>query len=488
MIAIDMNNSQILLEAVSPTLQYIGISLKNPHPFTIERGKIYSVIGENGCGKTTLGNIIEKGWNIATNVIRGEKKSLQIKSVEFTDIHALTGFAGAYYQQRFESMMNDDIPTVEQLIEGKIDLSQWQELCQRLNVNDILHKRINFLSSGELRKFLIINILSLHPDILIIDNPFIGLDADSRDLFNELIASISAQGTAIMLLLCNPTEIPSFTDFVLPMKNLEVGKMIAATPETIDAIKANVTEIFSKFSNVNDIPFANDSFDNNYNVAFELDHCNVMYGKHKILHEVCWQVKSGEKWALLGENGSGKSTMLSLVYADNPQGYSNNITIFDHKRGTGESIWDIKSRIGYISPEMHLYFNGIKPVIDIVASGFHSNIGLYRRATDEEIAVAHQWLKALRIDHLAQRRFPTLSSGEQRLVLLVRTLIKQAPLLILDEPLHGLDMTHKNLVAQIIEHIAATPNATLIYVTHYTDEIPSCVNQIFTLTKFRQKE
>ena len=231
------------------------------------------------------------------------------------------------------------------------------------------------------------------------------------------------------------------------------------------------------------MPIAQDCGTVDFDTAVELRDCNVKYGDNVILHNVSWTVKAGDKWALLGENGSGKSTLLSLVYADNPQGYRNDITLFDHRRGTGESIWDIKRRIGYISPEMHLYFNDAADVLTVVASGFFDNVGCFRRPSEEQKAVAMKWLEAFGMEHLAGRRFPTLSSGEQRLVLIARTLLKNAPLLILDEPLHGLDVKKKELVAQAIERISAQPGMSLVYVTHYDNEIPACVTKVKRLVK-----
>lgn len=474
-----MEGKEILLTAVSEKLQYMGRALHNPHQFSIARGNCYAVIGENGCGKTTLGKIIEKGWNICTNVIHGDKKSLTINNIEFSDIHSFTGSNVAYYQQRFEATQNDEIPTVEKIIRNRIPTDRWNELCDRLSLRDIMHKRINFLSSGELRKFLIINLFSTTPDILIIDNPYIGLDAQSRDLFNELINNITGEGTAVILLLCNPIDIPTYCNYILPMKDMEIGEMRPTT----DFSPQELDKLFSQKGNVDEMPIAKNCGIVDFDTAIKLNNCNVCYGKNVILHNVSWEVKAGEKWALLGENGCGKSTLLSLVYADNPQGYHNDITLFDHRRGTGESIWDIKRRIGYISPEMHLYFNDGADLITVVASGFFDNVGCFRRPNDEQKAVAMQWLRAFGIEHLAMRRFPTLSSGEQRLALIARTLLKNAPLLILDEPLHGLDMHKKQLVSQAIERIAEQPGMSLIYVTHYSHEIPACVNNVKRLVK-----
>ena len=469
-----MNPHEVLLTAESEKLQYMGRALRNPHQFSIHRGGCYCVIGENGCGKTTLGKILEKGWNICTNVIHGDKLNLTIRNIEFSDIHSLTGCDTTYYQQRFESTQNDDIPTVAEIIGDSISQERLNELCRRLSLHDIMHKRINFLSSGELRKFLIINLFSDTPDILIIDNPYIGLDSQSRKLLNEMLKAITNTGTAVILLLCNPSDIPEFCDYILPLRNMEIG-MLKKRDEYDDDF---LNSLFPTKGDSDKFPIVSHHENIDYHTAIELRNCNVVYGNTVILRNVSWTVKAGEKWALLGANGSGKSTLLSLVNADNPQGYCNDITLFDHRRGSGESIWDIKQRIGYISPEMHLYFNATTDVLNVVATGFFDNIGCYRLPNDEQKSVAMQWLIAFGIEHLAMRRFPTLSSGEQRLVLIARTLIKNAPLLILDEPLHGLDMTNKALIANAIERIASIPGTSLIYVTHYAHEIPPCVNNI----------
>ncbi len=476
---------KILLDAVSDKLQYGRVSLDNNHTFQIYSSSTYAIIGENGCGKSTLAKIIEKGWNIATNKILGDKKSLNIKSLEFSDIHSLTGCKDSYYQQRFEATANSSIPTVQEIVSGKIDESVWDDLCDKLSLKDIRHKRINYLSSGELRKFLLIQLFSSTPDILIIDNPYIGLDKPSRELLNNLIGKLVKNGTSVVLLLCNPMDIPDFTDYIIPMKN----KMILPTLSYHDNDSLRkVDSLFDGELKITSLPETAEEQLVSYKIAFELKGCEVKYKHTTILDRISWRVNAGEKWALLGENGAGKSTLLSLAYADNPQGYKNDITIFDHRRGTGESIWDIKKRIGYISPEMHLYFNNGEDLITVVASGLYDNVGCFRRITDDQRVKAEQWLMLFGMEYLANQLFSSLSSGEQRLGLLARTFIKNAPILILDEPLHGLDSKRKKMVAEVIKIITAKENHTLIYVTHYQHEIPPLVTQVFRLYKKNKEE
>ena len=376
--------------------------------------------------------------------------------------------------------MNDDIPTVDQLVKGRIPDELWDSLCERLSLREIRKKRINYLSSGELRKFLVVNMMADRPDLLILDNPYIGLDAPSRAVLDSLLGALAKEGMAVMLLLCNPKDIPAFTDYVVPMRQLELLPLLDVAALGMDEVRRQAERLFPP-RKVGDLPITVD--EKTFETAFDLRDCTVRYGATVILRHVDWKVAKGECWALLGPNGSGKSTLLSMVCADNPQSYSNDIRIFDRKRGTGESIWDIKRHIGYISPEMHLYFREASDTLSVVASGLHDYSGLYRKPSTDDCARARQWMEAFGIDELAARRFPTLSSGEQRLVLLVRTLIKSPALLILDEPLHGLDMSRKQQVQEAIERMVEASGATLVYVTHYTEEIPRCVSHVKRLEK-----
>ena len=207
-----------------------------------------------------------------------------------------------------------------------------------------------------------------------------------------------------------------------------------------------------------------------------LRNVSIRYGSRTILKDLNWTVRNGERWSLSGRNGSGKSTLLSLVCADNPQGYACDITLFDRPRGSGETIWDIKRHIGYVSPEMHRAYNKDLPAVRIVASGLKDSVGLYVRPTDEEYATCRWWMDIFGIGHLADRTFLSLSSGEQRLVLLARAFVKDPELLILDEPLHGLDDRNRQLVKDIIEAFCRRRNKTLIMVTHYEEELPPCIN------------
>ena len=372
-------------------------------------------------------------------------------------------------------MMNDEVPTVAELMGDRIATERWAELTERLHLHDVETKRVNFLSSGELRKLLIINLLFDLPDVLILDNPYIGLDADSRTLLNDTIVEIAARGVSVILLLCNPVDIIPSTTAVIPIDKMTIGEPFMVAGD-VEAARERIAGLFDYSIDIEDLPDMTPEKED-FDVMFSLNHCQVKYGRRVILEDVSWTVRSGECWSLTGPNGSGKSTLLSLVHADNPQGYSNDITLFDRRRGSGESIWDIKRRIGYVSPEMHLYFSDAGSVASVVAQGLNDTVGCFKMVKDHQMELAMKWLKALKIEHLAERRFNTLSAGEQRIALLARTFIKHPQLLILDEPLHGLDAARKRVIRRIINQLVARYGITLIYVTHYLPEVPECVTK-----------
>lgn len=455
-----------------------------PLSWKIKEGEQWTIIGPNGAGKTLIADLIQRKFALKEGeIVYGyeEKAGNLIKSIAFKDIYSLADCRNTYYQQRWHSTETDEIPTVEEILKEYSGSSRLHEVLSFFGIEDLLPKRLIFLSSGELRKFLIIRSLLSRPRILILDNPFIGLDAASRQVLVDLLKQMTTfEHVQVVLLLSNPADIPEMVTDVLPVCNKTVYR-----PERRDAFMEHTdlhAHLFPDHPENMALP-ASGKQSSLHEVTFRMEHVSIKYGSRTILKELDWEVKNGEKWALFGPNGAGKSTLLSLIYADNPQSYANTFYLFDRKRGSGESIWDIKKRIGYVSPEMHLYYMENVPVLSIVGSGFFDSIGLYRKCTPEQETVALEWMRVLGIEELKDRSFLTLSSGEQRLALLARAFVKDPDLIILDEPLHGLDVSNKRKVARIIEQFCLRPGKTLIYVTHYPNELPKCVDKRFELIK-----
>jgi molybdate transport system ATP-binding protein len=224
-----------------------------------------------------------------------------------------------------------------------------------------------------------------------------------------------------------------------------------------------------------------------FNVAVKLENINVAYGDKKILSNINWQINRGEKWLLKGVNGAGKSTLISLITGDHPQAYANKIILFDKRRGSGESIWDIKKKIGFVSPELHWYFDKTISVYNTIASGFFDTIGVYKKLNEEQHAIVLQWLSFLNFASRSQFSLSTFSTSQQRLALLARALVKNPSVLILDEPCQGLDEQQVKDFVALVDDLCIQSNKTLIYVSHYENEIPVCISNTLVLESNYQK-
>lgn len=460
------------------------LAFSQPINWAVKDNQHWAIIGPNGGGKTLLIDILLGKHALRSGeIISNDNISINsiVKCVAFRDIYSLADIQNSYYQQRWNAGDEHEVPIVRDLF-SKGEEEWVKMLITAFKIEDLVEKPINLLSSGELRKTLIVRSLLTKPRILILDNPFIGLDAKSREMLNEVLAKLSRlENLQIVLILSHPKDLPAIITHILPIKNKSLLPAISREEFLKDAsLQKNLfnTENKADISALLDKSTDQFSFEN----ALLFKNIHIRYGTCTILKELNWQVKRGEKWALLGENGSGKSTLLSLVSGDNPQAYANDITLFDRKRGSGESIWDIKKHIGYISPEMHLYYLKNVRCLDVVGSGFFDTIGLYKKCSEEQEIVALEWMKIFGIENIKDISFLNISTGEQRLVLLARVFVKNPDLLILDEPLHGLDAANKYRIKKIIEDFCTNDKA-LIYVTHYEDEIPEVVTQRLVLTK-----
>ena len=420
-------------------------------------GKVTVIAGRNGSGKTLY---IEQ--------LRRQLASDRVRYIAFTDSYGVNVDGQYYLQLRWNQHdIDHETPTVGELLQRAYlvageDTEERRQMQQQLyslfHMDDFLDKYIITLSSGELRKFQLTKTLFANPSLLIMDNPFIGLDAETRDQLKELLQKLADEREMeIMLVIAKTDDIPAFANEIKETSPLEAIPAHVLSPEKCEAILS--------------LPY----HDNDYDCqrVVDMKKVSIRYGERTILKDVDWTIMNGERWALSGQNGSGKSTLLSLICADNPQSYACDITLFDRPRGSGESIWDIKKHIGYVSPEMHRSYKRNLPAIRIVASGLMDSIGLYAVPNAQDYEKCRWWLDIFGIGELADRPFLQLSSGEQRLVLLARAFVKDPQLLILDEPLHGLDLWNRRLVKDVIETFCQRRNKTMIMVTHYQTELPN---------------
>ncbi|MNF83834.1 putative ABC transporter ATP-binding protein YlmA [compost metagenome] len=197
-----------------------------------------------------------------------------------------------------------------------------------------------------------------------------------------------------------------------------------------------------------------------------MENVSVSYDDRKIIDNISWTIKQGEFWQLIGPNGSGKSTILSLITGDNPKGFGQNLFLFGRKKGTGESVWDIKKQIGIFTTSMTDLFQKGHTLEEMILSGFFDSIGLYIEPTTHQKQIVSQWLEVIEMTHLRKKRFIDLSIGQQRVGLIVRAVLKHPPLLILDEPVEGLDDENVDMVIQLINTIKQETNVSILYVSH----------------------
>jgi molybdate transport system ATP-binding protein len=334
--------------------------------------------------------------------------------------------------------------------------------------------------------------------LLILDNPYTGLDVSARKELDKILKEISGKGTQIIL-IPGTFSIPDFITHVAFIENKKLkffgeksvlpvgedtnqGKNFQKTISATSIADANHSKIIF---NTDQLPDSNEQFQ--FDSVVEMKNIQIKYGEHTILQNVNWEVKQGEKWLLKGCNGAGKSSLLSMITGDHPQAYSNEIYLFGKRRGSGESIWDIKKKTGYISPELHAYFDKNISCFNAIGSGYFDTIGLFKKLSTKQYNNILQWLDFLQLSHVSKKPLHSISASLQRMILLARALVKNPPLLVLDEPCQGLDQQQSEQFVSLIDHVCSDSNKTLIYVSHDMSNVPTCVEKVLELKKEGQK-
>ncbi|PBJ07329.1 ATP-binding cassette domain-containing protein [Flavobacterium sp. ACN6] len=316
------------------------------------------------------------------------------------------------------------------------------------------HRQLRTFSSGERKKEFLRYCINQKPDFIIFDNPFDHLDQPSRVILADSLKDLTSE-IAIIQLLNRTVDVLEF----VPNKALIKDNTFELHP---------FVKIENHFKTLNTaaIPKALEPHDFHESELIKLDDVSVSYEERKILNNISWTVKQGEFWQLIGPNGSGKSTILSLITGDNPKGFGQNLFLFGRKKGTGESVWEIKKKIGIFATSMTDLFQKSHTLEQMILSGFFDQIGLYTEPTTHQKQIVTQWLEVIEMSHLRKKRFIDLSIGQQRVALIVRAVLKHPPLLILDEPVEGLDDENVDLVIQLINTIKQETNVSIIYVSH----------------------
>ena len=467
--------------------------------FEVKPGEHWAMTGSEEKGRSTLLETIAGNMPVVSgkvvypflggfqekNPVQSPPSSWQKPVSLVTSRHNFSSLSRTeilFYQQRYNASAVEDAPIVEEYllaVRSFSDYPVWtlEKAVAALNLHQLLGKRLIMLSNGETKRVLLAEALLRNPAMLLLENPLVGLDVRTRQHFNHLVSEITQSGITVIM-TTSPREIP---DAITHVAVWDKGQAMHMMPrydyggsETNDREqgKPDGKEIRTLLK---------DATPSTFNIIVGMEDVSVRYGDKTVLDKINWKVEQGERWALVGPNGAGKSTLLSLINGDNPKAYANKVVLFDRRRGSGESIWDIKRHIGFVSPELFQFFPGGQSCAEVVESGFYDSVGLHRESDPSRRASVERWMKLLQVDALAGKLFRNVSVSDQRLCLLARALIKNPTLLLLDEPCQGFDTAQQEYFKSLINTVCANSNITMIYVSHYQHEIPESVTKVIQL-------
>ena len=444
----------------------------------LQRGESWAFVGANGSGKSSLaralsGELPPLAGSVSSDFRRPVRLSLE----------QLQTLVAQEWQRNNTDMLSegeeDTGLTVAEVIQAEVQQPErCEQLAQQFGIEALLSRRFKYLSTGETRKTLLCQALMNQPDLLILDEPFDGLDVASRASLTDTLRGLQQPTFTLVLVLNRFDDIPDFIQQVGVLAECTLthsGPRQAILTEALVAQLAHSEQLMGMALPEADAPDQLPSLADDAPRVI-LRNGTVSYNDQPVIQGLNWQVNAGEHWQITGPNGAGKSTLLSLVTGDHPQGYSNDLILFGRRRGSGETIWDIKQHIGYVSSSLHLDYRVSTNVRTVILSGFFDSIGLYQAASDRQKALAQQWLALLGMDNRqADATFHSLSWGQQRLVLIARALVKHPTLLILDEPLQGLDPINRQLVRRFVDVLIGEGRTQLLFVSHHAEDAPACI-------------
>ncbi|CEP12230.1 hypothetical protein [Parasitella parasitica] len=448
------------------------------------------IVGPVSAGKTTLAETIAGRhsiqplsagkWPIIDTSV-SPYASDHVHLVSFKENSGMFSYSKHYYQERFNFSDPDNDLTLAQYLNGdEKDIKDIEKVAKQLNIDHLLELSFVKLSNGQTRRARIAKALLKKPSMLVLDEPLstyyiriLGLDVDHRQHLLQVLGNLATKSSVPVVLVLRPQdEFPSWATDVIELGNMTI--QWKGNPAEYQERRAKQLEsVKSDNSSVQTVDTSNNE------PIVEMKNVKVTYSGNPILRDITWTVRKGERWALLGPNGSGKTTLLSFLTGDHPQAYANDLSLFGRRRGTGESIWEIKERVGLVSPEIHLYFNQNLTALEAAGTGFF-DVVVPRSINQDQTRIIKRLFLEFGIDAMLERKLQDMSTGEQRMVLLVRSLVKMPNLIIWDEPFQGLDDTMIHNVNEWLEQ-HMRPDQTLIMVTHHEEEIPRAVNKRFKL-------
>jgi len=425
-------------------------------------------MGASGSGKSALAAALTGAGELISGTLEGRVTNAGVVSLESQA--ALIERERLRDDSDITDKINQGTPVRDMLAEVSQDPALLTKLTSLFRLDTLLDRGFRKLSSGETRKLLFTRALTSQPDMLIVDGPFEGLDAQTVPLVSEVLRDV-AQHTPLLLVINRFDELPDFVSHVAVMEKGQLKTTAKTSDKRAMELISQLLHLKTKDLSIpGAIPADSSPTLNPDEPLVRIRDASVRYTDNLVFEHLNWRIEAGQHWQLTGPNGSGKTSLLNLITGDHPQCYNNDIFVFGYQRGQGESIWDIKQHIGYVSSALHWDYRVSISCINVIISGFYDSIGLYAKATDLQQETALQWLHLLGFQDRAGQAFNQLSYGDQRLLLIARAMVKHPNLLILDEPCFGLDDMSRQLVLALVEKICAGSETTVIYVNHHAQD------------------
>lgn len=445
----------------------------------INTGEQWALLGPNGAGKTALASIISgEQAHFSGECLRSDDLAgAGVAYVCFERARSLIERDRKLDVSEFNPDASDKGTTVADLLPFDSDPQGCAAWTDRLGMGSFLQRGLRYISTGQMRKALLASAILSRPGLLILDSPLDGLDAGSRETLAASLDSLLRTDQPVLLLAREMDDIPGQCSHVLV---LDRGRIVAAGARREVLEDPSVKRLMQPpplpLQNLPPMTGRRDDPATDTNLI-QLRGVQVSYGETRILHDIHWTFATGDHCCISGPNGCGKTTLLGLVTGDNHKAYGQDVTLFGRRRGSGESVWDIKQKFGQVDTQLQLTFSRGMRVVEVVMSGFFDSVGLYDAWGDSQRDTAMAWLRALGLAGAASEAFDALSFGMQRMVLLARAMVKSPRILVLDEPTLGLDGYHRRLLLRALEHIVASSDTQLLFVSHSPGELPGCINQ-----------
>lgn len=459
----------------------------------IKEGESWAVLGPNGSGKSTLMRALAGEVPVVGGTIRRYHPLAMPETIGYVSFETHRQLiareqatdAARYFSGDIESYLTPNGLMEISGKEGKQAKGVTRgAIISMLGIKGLLDRPIRFLSTGEIRRILIARAILRSRGMLLLDEPFEGLDHEGRNLLATSIERLLISGVRVMLATHRMENLlPAFTHII----GLKAGRVFCQGPRDQMLTQESLARLYDldkggPENNTATSHAVSADAGSDGSVVIEMKNAGVYYQSLSVFENLNWKVRKGENWSLTGPNGSGKSTLLQMVIGDHPQAYANEIYLFGRRRGSGESIWDIKQRLGVVSSEFQVNYRKPIRAFNVVLSGFFDSVGLYRRATTRQVITAQTWLERLGLCHLKEKRYDLLSFGERRMILLARAVVKNPEILVLDEPCQGLDPANRKRILALVDLIGRQLQTQVLYVSHHPEEVPACITHHLDLS------